>query len=133
MGRLARGRARRRGRRHAIRSIVAWYKLDETSGTTAADSSGNARNGTLAVAGTGTATFSTTHMVGTGSVNLTGTSNTNGGYVSVPASLNAMGATTTLTIACWVNITTDRAWGRVFDFNNTQHDRLHVPDHVPDT
>jgi uncharacterized protein len=58
-------------------------------------------------------------MVGTGSVNLTGTSNTNGGYVSIPASLNAMGATTTLTIACWVNITTDRAWGRIFDFNNT--------------
>jgi hypothetical protein len=99
--------------------LVAYYKLDETSGTTAADSSGNARNGTLAVAGTGTATFSTTHMVGTGSVNLMGTSNTNGGYVSIPASLNAMGATTTLTIACWVNITTDRAWGRVFDFNNT--------------
>src|SRR6185369_9302620 len=48
-----------------------------------------------------------------------GTSNANGGYVTVPASLNAMGATTTITIACWVNITTDRAWGRVFDFNNT--------------
>ena len=99
--------------------LVAHYRLDETSGTTAADSSGNARNGTLAVAGTGTATFSTTHMVGTGSLNLTSTSNTNGGYVSIPASLNAMGATTTLTIACWVNITTDRAWGRIFDFNNT--------------
>ena len=28
--------------------LVAWYKLDETSGTTAVDSSGNGRNGTVA-------------------------------------------------------------------------------------
>jgi len=99
--------------------LVAYYKFDETTGTTAADSSGNGRNATLAVAGTGTATFSATHMVGTDSVNLGGTSNANGGYVTIPASLNTMGATTTITIACWVNITTDRAWGRIFDFNNS--------------
>jgi hypothetical protein len=99
--------------------LVAHYKLDEASGTTAADSSGNMRTATLAVAGTGTATFSTTHMVGTHALNLGGTSNTNGGYVNIPASLNTMGATTTITIACWVNITTDRAWARVFDFNNS--------------
>ena len=35
--------------------LVAWYKLDETSGTTAADSSGNGRNGTV----TGTASWNT--------------------------------------------------------------------------
>jgi len=99
--------------------IVLQYKFDETSGTTAADSSGNGRNGTLTNVGTGTATFSATHMVGTGAVSLAGTSNTNGAYVSIPASLNAMGATTAITIACWVNITTDRAWARVFDFNNS--------------
>src|SRR5204863_5383657 len=84
-----------------------------------ADSSGNGRNGTLTNVGTGTATFSTTHVVGTGAVNLTGTSNTNGAYVSIPASLNAMGATTAVTIACWVNITTARNWARVWDFNNS--------------
>ena len=33
--------------------LVAWYKLDETSGTTAVDSSGNGRNGTV----TGTASW----------------------------------------------------------------------------
>jgi hypothetical protein len=98
---------------------VVWYKLDEASGTAAADSSGNARNGTVTVAGTGTGTFSTTHMVGTHALNLAGSSNANGAYVAIPASLNAMGATTAVTIACWVNVTTARNWARVWDFNNT--------------
>jgi len=99
--------------------MVVWYKLDESSGTTAADSSGNARNGTVTTVGGGTGAFSTTHQVGTNAVNLNGTSSTVGAYVNVPASLNAMGATTAVTIACWVNVTTDRAWARVWDFNNT--------------
>jgi hypothetical protein len=73
----------------------------------------------LTTAGTGTATFSTVHQVGTGALTLNGSSSTNGAYVTVPASLNALGATTAITIACWINVTTDRAWGRVFDFNNT--------------
>ena len=100
-------------------SIVVWYKLDETSGMMAADSSGNGRNGTLTNVSSGTAAFSTTNQVGTGAVNLTSSSNVAGGYVAVPASLNAMGATTAITIATWVNITTDRAWARVWDFNNS--------------
>jgi hypothetical protein len=66
-----------------------------------------------------TGAFSTTHQVGTNAVNLPGASATVGSYVNVPASLNAMGATTAVTIACWVNITTDRAWARIFDFNNS--------------
>jgi Concanavalin A-like lectin/glucanases superfamily len=57
--------------------------------------------------------------VGTNALQLNGSSNTNGAYINVPASLNTMGATTAITIASWVNITTDRAWGRIFDFNNT--------------
>ena len=48
-----------------------------------------------------------------------GSSSTNGAYVSAPASLNAMAATTAVTLAAWVNLTTDLAWGRVFDFNNS--------------
>jgi hypothetical protein len=102
--------------------LVLWYKLDDGSGVVALDSStaaGAPSNGTLVTAGTGTGTFSTAHQVGTGALNLTGSSSTNGGYVNVPASINAMGATTAITIACWVNVTTDRAWGRVFDFNNS--------------
>ena len=99
--------------------MVVWYKFDESSGTTAADSSGNAHNGTVTPVGGGTGTFSTTHQVGTHAVSLNGTSSTVGAYVNVPASLNAMGATTAVTIACWVNLTTDRGWARVWDFNNT--------------
>jgi hypothetical protein len=101
--------------------MVVWYKFDETSGTTAADSSGNARNGTLTNVGSGSATFSATHQVGTGAVNLNGSNATNGAYINVPASLNAMGATTAVTLAAWVNISNgmDRPWARIFDFNNT--------------
>ena len=102
--------------------VVLWYKLDDGTGTVAVDSStaaGAPHNGTLTITGTGTGAFSTTHQVGTGALTLTGTSSTNGAYVSIPSSLNALGATTAITIACWINITTDRAWGRVFDFNNT--------------
>jgi hypothetical protein len=100
---------------------VLWYRFDDGSGTIALDSStapGAPHNGTLTVVGTGSGTFSTTHQVGTGALSLNGTNSTNGAYVSMPASPNALGATTAITIACWVNVTTDRAWGRVFDFNN---------------
>jgi hypothetical protein len=99
--------------------MVVWYKLDESSGTAAADASGNSRNGTVTIVGGGTGTFSTTHQVGTNALNLNGTSATVGAYVNVPASLNAMGATTAVTIAAWVNITTDRMWARLWDFNNS--------------
>jgi hypothetical protein len=99
--------------------MVLRYRFDESSGSTAADSSGNGRNGTLTTVGSGTATFSTTRQVGTGALSLMATNNANGAYVSLPASLNAMGATTAITIATWVNITTDRPWAKVFDFNNS--------------
>ncbi len=99
--------------------LVLWYKLDDGAGATAMDSSGNGRNGMLRSLGGGTASFSTAHAVGTGSVRLASSSNTAGGYVAIPASLKTMGAGTAVTIATWVNVTTDRAWQRVFDFNNS--------------
>jgi hypothetical protein len=99
--------------------LVLWYKFDETSGTSASDSSGNDRTGSLVVLGTGSAAFSTTHQVGTGSVNLTSTSATNGAYITVPSSLSDMGATTEITLACWVNVPSVASWSRVFDFGNT--------------
>jgi hypothetical protein len=101
---------------------VLWYKFDDGTGSTAMDSStaaGAPHNGTFAAVGTGVGMFSTTHQVGTGALSLSGTNSTNGAYINIPTSLNALGATTAITIACWVNITTDRAWGRLFDFNNT--------------
>ena len=103
--------------------LVLWYKFDEASGTTAADAAafgGTARNGTIAVAGTGTAAFSTTHQVGTHALLLTpGSSspNMNGAAVTLP-SLQTL-APTAITIASWINITTNTAaqnWERVFDF-----------------
>jgi hypothetical protein len=99
--------------------LVLWYKFDEAGGMTVADSSGNARNTGIATIGGGTGSFSTTHQVGTGAVNLGGTSSTVGAYVNVPTNLSAMGAGATITIACWVNITTARNWARLWDFNNS--------------
>jgi hypothetical protein len=101
---------------------VLWYRFDDGTGMVALDSStaaGAPHNGTITTVGTGSATFSTTHQVGTGALGLSGTNSTNGAYVSIPAGINALGATTAITVACWVNVTTDRAWGRVFDFGNT--------------
>ena len=101
---------------------VLWYKFDDGTGTMTLDSStgpGAPHNGTFGAVGTGAGTFSTMRQVGTGALSLSSTSSTNGAYVSIPTSLNALGATTAITIACWINITTDRAWARVFDFNNS--------------
>jgi hypothetical protein len=100
-------------------ALVVWYQLDDSSGMTAVDSSGHARNATLTGLGGGTAAFSTTHKVGTGALDLAGSSPTVGGFATIPASPQTMGATTEITIACWVNVRTERAWERVFDFSNS--------------
>jgi hypothetical protein len=100
-------------------ALVDWYQMDETSGTTAADSSGHGRTAALMAMNGGTAAFSTTHKVGTGALNLTSTSATLGGFAIVPASLQTMGATTEITIACWVNVRNARLWERVFDFGSS--------------
>ena len=106
--------------------LVIWYKFDESSGTTAADSAmvgGTARDATLATIGTGgSAAFSTTRQVGTHAVTLapaTTSPVTNGGYVTVSA-LQPL-APSALTIAVWVNLaanTTTQNWERIFDFGN---------------
>ncbi len=97
---------------------VLWYKFDEESGTTAADSAtitGAPRNGTLTTFGTGGAvTFSTMKMVGTHAVSFTGNQTTGGGYVTIPPLLDlAPGA---VTLSAWVYPTVTRDWQRVFDF-----------------
>jgi len=101
-------------------ALVAWYQMDDGSGTTAVDGSGHGRNATLTPLGGGTAAFSTTHQVGTGAMNLASSSATVGGFAVVPASMQTMGATTAITISCWVNVRTERAWERIFDFGNSQ-------------
>jgi hypothetical protein len=119
--------------------LVLHYAFDESTGTTAADAAGD-RDGTLMAGGSGVvAAFSTTHQVGTHAVNLTGaTGSSGGGYVNIPASLQTLGATTTLTIACWVNLRSQRAWQRIFDFavdtntylNLTTNQNLSTPNSV---
>jgi hypothetical protein len=106
--------------------LVLWYKFDESSGTSAADSAmvgGTARNATLVTVGTGgSATFSTAKQVGTHAVMLTPAPTspvTNGGYVAVSA-LQPL-APSALTVAVWVNLaanTTTQNWERIFDFGN---------------
>jgi type II secretory pathway pseudopilin PulG len=74
-----------------------WWKLDETSGTTAADSSGNGNNGTL------------TNMAGSewttgqidGALAFNGTSN----YVSIPTLDSKFSNTSTFTAAGWFKTT----------------------------
>lgn len=95
--------------------LVVWYRFDEATGTTAFDAAmfgGTARNGTLTSVSTGTAAFSTMARVGSHAVRLTGAGSSDGGYVSMP-SLQTL-APDAMTIACWVYLTTDLAWQRVF-------------------
>src|ERR1051325_3052571 len=74
-------------------NLAAWYKLDEQSGTNAADSSGNALNGTI----NGTPTFTANCKVN-GCITFGGSND----YVSLPnnATLNI---TSSIPLAAWVN------------------------------
>jgi uncharacterized protein len=83
--------------------LVAHYRFDESSGTSAADASGNGRAATL--------TGGTWVSGRTGNaVRLTGS----GDHVTLPTGILA--GATAFTIACWVRLDTATAWARVFDF-----------------
>jgi Concanavalin A-like lectin/glucanases superfamily len=85
--------------------LVAYYKFDETSGTSAADSSGNGRTATLM----GGATFSA------GLENDAATLNGGGAYVSLPSGI--VSGLTSFSICTWVKATAPLAtWSRIFDF-----------------
>jgi alpha-tubulin suppressor-like RCC1 family protein len=75
--------------------LVSQWKFDETSGTTAADSSGNGHSGTLA----GTVAWSPTGGTQNGAVNFDGSNND--GRVQIPtAGMNALQGTVTM----WVKL-----------------------------
>ncbi|WP_460339390.1 glycoside hydrolase family 127 protein [Actinoallomurus acanthiterrae] len=86
--------------------LIAWYKFDETAGTSAQDSSGNGKTATLAGGTTWTAGHSGN------AVALDGSS----GYVTLPAGILAGAAA--CTVAAWVRLDTNSAWARVFDFGS---------------
>ncbi len=87
-------------------SLHAYLKFNETSGTTASDTTGNAWNGTLVNGPLWTAgKFSN-------AVDLDGTND----YVTLPAGV--VDGLTDCTISTWVYLDTVSTWSRVFDFGN---------------
>jgi len=87
--------------------LVAFYPFDETSGTSAADASGNNRTASLV----GGATFSS--GLQNNAVTLSGSNQ----YVSLPSGI-ATGLTS-FSICAWVNLSSSNAstpWTRIFDF-----------------
>ena len=87
--------------------MVAWWKFDETSGTTASDSSGNGKNGTL----NGSCTWVAGKI--NNAVNIPGGTS----YVSVPNSINS--GVTNFSISAWVYMNSESANMRIFDFGSS--------------
>jgi hypothetical protein len=90
-------------------NLVGWWKLDETSGTTAADSSGKGNNGTVV----GRPQWAAGHI--DGALRFSGN-----GYVSLPIG-SVISSLAESTFAIWVNWSgrTDPnrgGWQRIFDF-----------------
>ncbi|WP_238322841.1 DUF5695 domain-containing protein, partial [Gorillibacterium massiliense] len=83
------------------------YDFSESSGTSAADSSGNSKTGAL----NGGATF-TAGQTGN-AVTLNGTD----GYVSMPTGI--VNGTTNMTIAMWVKANSLSSWMRIFDIGSS--------------
>lgn len=94
--------------------LHTWLTFDETSGTAAADSSGNNHSGTLL--------GGVTHAAGksNSAVSLDGSS----GYVSLPNDLVA--DVSDFTVAAWVFWNGGAAWQRVFDFGSGTGRYLHL-------
>jgi fibronectin type 3 domain-containing protein len=83
--------------------LVAFYKFNESSGTSASDATGNGWTGTL-----NGATWTTGHS--NNAVNLSGSSQ----YVTLPNNLTTNFSD--FTIATWVYLNSVSTWTRVFDF-----------------
>jgi DUF1680 family protein len=88
--------------------LVAFYRFDETGGTSAADSSGNAAGGPATLVG------GTSFVTGkkTRALRLDGTS----GFAQLPSGL--VSNVQSCTVAAWVNIAANKPWARIFDFGS---------------
>jgi hypothetical protein len=84
--------------------LVAFYRFDETSGTSASDATGNGYTATL----TGGATFAAGLQAN--AVTLSGNSQ----YVSLPNGI--LSSLTQFSICTWVNLSAAPQWARIFDF-----------------
>jgi len=87
-------------------TMIAYYKFDETSGTSASDSSGNGKTGTL--------NGGCTWVAGktNNGINLDGAT----GYVSLPNGL--VSTLTNFSIVTWAKLDATNYWSRVFDFGS---------------
>ena len=90
-------------------AVHTWLKFDETSGTTAADASGNGRHGSLL----GSASWATGRV--NGCLGLNGTS----AYCALPP--DVVKDLSDFTISAWVYWNAARTWDRVFDFGDDSH------------
>jgi fibronectin type 3 domain-containing protein len=90
-------------------TMRTYLKFDETSGTTATDSTGNGWNGTLMNSPTWVAGYSNN------AVNLSSNSSQ---YVTVPAGV--VNNLNNFSIAMWVKQTSVGNWARIFDFGTGQ-------------
>ncbi|WP_237163150.1 DUF5695 domain-containing protein [Paenibacillus sp. BIHB 4019] len=84
--------------------VIVNYLFNQTSGTTATDSSGNGKNATLS----GTTAWVAGHSGN--ALDLNGTS----GYASLPTGI--VSAVNDFTISTWVKLDTISDWSRIFDF-----------------
>jgi DUF1680 family protein len=84
-----------------------WYKFDETSGTSAADSSGYGKTATL----NGGPTWAAGKLAN--AVSLSGSSQ----YVSMPTGI--VSTLNDFTIATWVKLNALSTWSRIFDIGNS--------------
>ncbi|MEK7500082.1 MAG: LamG domain-containing protein [Patescibacteria group bacterium] len=81
----------------AASSLVGYWKFDEGTGTSAADSSGNGNTGTLTNGPTWSSTVPTTAFTNPYSVSFDGTDD----YVAIGNSITSLG-TTAVTVSSWV-------------------------------
>ena len=81
--------------------LLGWWKLDETSGTVAADSSGNGRDGTV----NGTATWN-----GGQGFTFSGGSSSSGNYIKLPDNLMAGVDDLTVDFDVWVDPALSGNW-----------------------
>ncbi|HEU5396268.1 MAG TPA: LamG-like jellyroll fold domain-containing protein, partial [Verrucomicrobiae bacterium] len=86
-------------------SLQAYLKFDETSGTSAADATGNGWTGTLVNGPNFVAGYSNN------AVNLSSASSQ---YVTLPAGV--VSTLSDFTVSAWVNLATVANWNRIFDF-----------------
>jgi hypothetical protein len=88
--------------------VVAWYRFDESAGTSAADSSGNPASGPAALIGGASFVAGRT----SNAVRLDGSS----GYARLPSGL--LGNVQNITVSVWVNLVASTQWSRIFDFGS---------------